>query len=234
MLAPAGGYLLGQNTGQLYMEFVIMCGGYYEHFDRPKALCVVGGETIIARTLRLLKDIGISEDYIHITATDPRFNVYGVDVLKHTNTYRYEGGKLKGYWLDAFYPLFPADTKVTYLYGDVVYTREALETIVRCDRPGNILFGTRKAKNRKHENKGEPFAYKVDCYPVFLAGIEAVKRMYDAGQLVRHPITWELYRYLNGLDVNVQAVLDDTYICIDDGTIDIDDPSRIPIVEAKL
>lgn len=216
------------------MIYVIMCGGYYEHFGHPKALSVVGGETIVARTLRLLRDIGVPVDKIYISATDPRFTKYGVGVLQHNNTYRYEGRQLKGYWLDAFFPYFDPDTKVTYLYGDVVFTREALETIVRCDRPGNILFGTREAKNRKHENKGEPFAYKVEDYPAFMSGIEAVKQMWDNGKLLRHPITWELYRYLNGLDVNVQAVLDDTYICIDDDTIDIDDPSRIPVVEAQL
>ena len=215
-------------------QYVIMCGGFYSHFDVPKALCIVGGETIVRRTLTLLEDLGVPAEDIHISATDPRFFAFGVDVLQHENSYRYEDGELKGYWLDAFYPHFDLDTKVTYLYGDVVYTRAALKTIVECQRPGDILFGTRRAKNRKHENKGEPFAYKVDNYKTFLAGIEAVKQMYDAGQLARHPITWELYRYLNSLDINRQAVRDDTYICIDDETADIDAPWRIPIVEAQI
>lgn len=215
-------------------QYVIMCGGFYSHFDVPKALCIVGGETIVGRTLTLLEDLGVPAEDIHISATDPRFFAFGVDVLQHENSYRYEDGELKGYWLDAFYPHFDPDTKVTFLYGDVVYTEAAIRTIVNCERPGNILFGTSKAKNRKHQNKGEPFAYKVDCYPVFMSGVESVKRLYDEGRLARHPITWELYRYLNGLDVNVQAVKDETYICIDDGTIDIDDPSRIPVVGAQL
>ena len=214
--------------------FVIMCGGYYEQFDRPKALSIVAGETIIERTLRLLADLGIGSEQVKITAQDPRFESLGVEVLHHENTYRYEDGELKGYWLDAFYPHFGPGTKVTYLYGDVVYSPEALRTIVECDRPGCILFGTKIAKNSAHKNWGEPFAYKVDCYPVFMAGIEEVKRLYDEGKLARHPITWELYRYLNGLDVNVQAVKDETYICIDDGTADVDSPSRIRKIEKEL
>lgn len=214
-------------------QYIIMCGGYYEHFDRPKALMVVNGETIVERTLRLLQKAGIEKSDIHISATDDRFLAYGVDVLKHNNTHRWEDGVIKGYWLDAFYPHLADGTKVTYLYGDVVYTNEALLTIVNCKRPGEILFGTRVARNTAHKNWGEPFAYKVDDYRRFMDGVAAVKKMWDEGKLKRHPITWELYRYLNGLDVNIQTINDATYICIDDGTMDIDAPERVKKVEAR-
>ena len=212
-------------------KFVIMCGGYYEHFKRPKALTVINGETLVHRTIRLLKGAGVPEQKIHISANEDRFLAFGVDILEHENTYRYEGGELKGYWLDAFYPHFPEDTKVTYLYGDVVYTQNAINTIVNCEREGNILFGTGIAKNKLHNNWGEPFAYKVDDYKAFMLGIKLVKLMYDNGKVNRHPITWELYRFLNGLDINVQAVRDETYIVIDDGTMDIDDPSEVEEVQ---
>lgn len=219
----------GKHTETLFSrrQFVIMCGGYYEHFDKPKALMEVYGEPIVKRTIRLLMGAGVSDHDIHISATDERFKQFGVDVLEHNNTYRYENGEMKGYWLDAFYPHFPNERKVTFLYGDVVYTQEAINTIVHCKRKGNILFGSSLAKNEQHKNWGEPFAYKVDDYKAFLIGIGAVKIMYDEGKLKRHPITWELYRFLNGLDINVQAVRDETYICIDDGTHDIDAPEEI-------
>lgn len=214
-------------------KFVIMCGGYYEHFDEPysKALTVVKGESIVARTLRLLQNAGISKEQTYISGFDERLHGFGVTVLEHYNTYRYEDGEMKGYWLDAFYPHFPEDAKVTYLYGDVVYTQEAIDTIVNCEREGNILFGTGMAKNKLHKNWGEPFAYKVDDYKSFMLGIKLVKLMYDNGKVNRHPITWELYRFLNGLDINVQAVRDETYVVIDDGTMDIDDPSEVEEVQ---
>ena len=214
-------------------QYIIMCGGSYEHFDIPKALTVVNGEPIIERTLRLLLKTGVSKDDIHISATDERFLTFGVDVLTHDNTYTRNNGVRIGYWLDAFYPHLADGTKVTFLYGDVVYSYEALLTIVNCDREGEILFGTGLAKNKWHKNWGEPFVYKVDDYRRFVDGVEAVKKMYDEGKLDRHPITWELYRYLNGLDVNIQAINDETYICIDDGTTDIDDPWRVEEVEAS-
>lgn len=215
-------------------KFVIMCGGFYEHFEQPKALTVVHGETIIERTLRLLQDAGIDKEQTYISATDERFKQFGVTVLEHKNTYRYEDGKMQGYWLDAFYPDFPDDTKVTYLYGDVVYTQNAINTIVHCKREGNILFGTGVAKNKQHKNWGEPFAYQVDDYRGFLIGISCVKGMYDAGKIDRHPITWELYRFLNGMNINRQDVRDETYIVIDDGTMDIDAPKAVRKVEKRV
>ena len=65
-------------------------------------------------------------------------------------------------------------------------------------------------------------------------GVKAVKKMQDEGKTKRVPIVWELYRYLNGLDVNIQRVLDETYICIDDGTIDVDEPNKIGIIKEKF
>ena len=65
-------------------------------------------------------------------------------------------------------------------------------------------------------------------------GVNAVKRLQDEGKLKRIGIVWELYRYLNGLDVNVQAVLDETYVTIDDGTIDIDYPHNIEMIKRRF
>ena len=57
-------------------------------------------------------------------------------------------------------------------------------------------------------------------------GVEKVKRWHDEGKFKRHPIVWELYRVLNGLDPNVQQILDKNYECIDDGTMDADSPEK--------
>ena len=59
-----------------------------------------------------------------------------------------------------------------------------------------------------------------------MEAVEEVKRLYDKGKVKRNPIVWELYRYLHGLDINVQRITED-YVCIDDGTMDIDIPEDI-------
>lgn len=202
------------------MIYVIMCGGVYENHETPKQLKEINGETLVARTVRLLKENGAEK--IYISATDERFARYG-ECIRHDNPFRTKDGiTLAGYWLDAFYPDFPPDTEVTFLFGDVYFSEDAIRTILSADVKENTLVGNSVAKNKEHENWGEPFAYIVKDYPTFLKGIEAVKKLHDEGKLIRHPIVWELYRYLNRLDVNVQQIIDRTYIAIDDETIDYD------------
>ena len=217
-------------------KYVIMAGGNYRArgFKGPKALTVVGGEPIIERTLRLLGNAGIKRENIYISGSDPRLEQYGVEVLHHDNNFTVKNGYEVGYWLDAFYPYFDDDVKVTFLYGDAVYSQNAINVIVNNKRPGTMLFGTGLAKNKRHKEWGEPFAFQVDDYKVFMDAVTELKRLYDEGKTKRNPITWEVYRYLNGLDVNVMAVKDETYICIDDGTMDVDEPIKVQKAEEHM
>ena len=59
------------------------------------------------------------------------------------------------------------------------------------------------------------------------------KRLFDEGKTARHPIVWELYRYLHNLDINIQTITED-YICIDDGTMDIDSPEELEQLKKEL
>ena len=204
------------------MFYVIMCGGYYDTFKTPKQLTVVNGEAIVDRTIRLLNSHGIKN--IYISSNDKRFDNHNALRLEHENSYKSENGILYGYWLDAFYPNFTPEIKVCFLFGDVYYTEKAIDKIVNTEVTENTLFGSAMAKNELHKNWGEPFAYTVVDYPAFMNGVKEVKKAFDEGKLDRHPLVWELYRYLNGLDLNVQQVIDKTFIVIDDGTTDIDAP----------
>ena len=210
-------------------KIIIMCGGKYEKFKTPKHLYKINGERLVERTIRLLKENGATD--ISISSNNPQFDNLGVPRIEHTNTYKQENGKEYGYWLDAYYPV---NEPVIYFYGDVYYSDNAVKTILNCNRNGNILFGTSDAKNKYHQNWGEPFAYLVNDYIEFFKGIEAVKKLQDEGKVKRMPVTWELYRYLNKLDVNVQKVLDNTYVCIDDDTMDIDSPQEAKELEEKI
>ena len=208
-----------------------MCGGEYEKFKTPKHLSVVNGERIVDRTIRLLKENGIED--IVITSNNPMFDSCGVPRLEHTNTYKQTNGKQEGYWLDAYYP-FDDEQKVCYLYGDVYYSEQAIKTIINYDNKKITLFGTSAAKNKYHNNWGEPFGFKVNDNKRFKNAIKEVKILQDKGRVKRMPVTWELYRYLNGTDINVQRVFEDTYICIDDETMDIDYPDDIKQMNDKL
>lgn len=196
-------------------KYIILCGGEYKEFKTPKHFTKIKGERIIDRTIRLLKENGVKE--IYISSNNPMFDNLGVERLENKNNDYIED--TQGYWLDAFYP---TEEKVRYIFGDVYFTEDAIKKIVNYKTDKDMLFGTSDAKNEFHENWGEPFCYIVNHPKEFHEGIKKIKKLYDEGKTKRHPIVWELYRYLNGLDINTQMVIDDTYEVIDDGTMDVD------------
>lgn len=211
------------------MKYIIMCGGYYENFEKPKALSMIQGEPLVARTIRLLREQGVSD--IYISSNDARFDEYGTR-LEHKNTYEYKDGKIYGYWLDAYYP---TDEPCVYLHGDVYYTEDAIKKIINLNPDVNTFIGNEIARNKEHKNWGEPFGWIVINQKEFRAGIEKTKQLQDEGKLTRgYAISWELYRVLNGLDPNKQYINDDTYLSIADETIDIDAPWQIEKLNERL
>ena len=197
----------------------------------PKQLQVVNGERIVERTIRLLRENGIKD--IVITSNNPQFDELGVPRLEHENSYRYENGKLNGYWVDAFYPKFRKNQKATFIFGDVYFSEDAIKQIVEFKGNGNVLFGSAGAKVQG-KVWGEPYAYVVNDMGAFYEGIKEVKRLQDEGLTNRVPIVWELYRVLNGIDVNEHRVLDATYKVIDDYTDDADNPSKLQMIRDKV
>ena len=206
-----------------------MCGGVYDTFKTPKPLSVINGETLLERTIRLLKERGITD--ISISSNDERYEKYG-KVLYHHNSYKYEGGKIYGYWVDAYYH---TDEPCIYLHGDVYYSENAIDRILNLKPSVNTFIGNEVARNKEHKNWGEPFGWIVVDQKSFREGIEKVKKLQDEGKLDRgFAISWELYRVLNGLDPNKQYIIDSTYLSIDDETIDIDAPWQIEVLDERI
>ena len=174
---------------------------------------------------------------IAISTNNDAFSSCGVPLLKNENNKwddKVKDKEKRGYWLDAYYPY---EDSCVYIYGDVFFTEEAISKIVETannEKEKNILFGSALALNKLHKNWGEPFAYIVNDMPTFRAGIEAVKKLQDDGKLIREAITWELYRYLNNLDVNIHEVSEDTFYVIDDATDDLDSIEKVELILNKL
>ena len=207
-----------------------MCGGYYENFTTPKALSVIKGETLVERTIRLLKENGIED--ISISTNNEAFDYIDIPKLRHFNSYMYRNGKVEGYWIDAYYP---TKEPCVYLHGDVYYTEAAIKKIVNYNACYNTFIGNEVARNKEHKNWGEPFGWIVVDQKKFREGIEKTKKLQDEGKLERgYAISWELYRVLNKLDPNKQYIYDNTYIIIDDETIDIDAPEQIEELNKRL
>lgn len=125
---------------------------------------------------------------------------------------------------------------LVYIYiGDVYYTEEAIDKILDYNASENIFIGNEVARNKAHQNWGEPFGWIIVDQKKFRKAIEKTKKLQDEGKLKRgYAISWELYRVYNKLDPNKMYIYDNTYLSINDDTIDIDDPKQIEELKAKV
>lgn len=211
------------------MRYIIMCGGTYEAWETPRQLTEINGEAVVARTIRLLKAAGVND--IAISSKDKRFSSFGVPVLQHDNDLDVKADKTStGYWVDAFYP---TDEEACYLMGDVVFSRDAIQTIVEWKTKPIMFFASRPPFHPKYFKPwAEPFAFKVVDQKKFRWAIDYVKANVNSGVFRRHPIAWELWQVINGEDP--RYINFDNYVAINDFTCDIDRPEDAVAIEEVL
>lgn len=202
------------------MKYIIMCGGRYNEWTVPRQMAPINGEPNTARTIRLLHENDVKD--IAISTNNEVFEQFGVPLLHHENTF----DRKSGAWVEAFYP---TDEPACYLFGDVVYSPEAIRTIVNTETDDIEFFASAPPFSPEYIKKwAEPFAFKVVDQKRFRAAIDFVKANVETGIFRRHPIAWELWQILNGWNVN--DIDYDSYIVINDYTCDldtIDDAKRI-------
>ena len=203
------------------MKYIIMCGGTYRKWVTPRQLLPVNGEPIVARTIRLLRECGVSD--ISISSDNDIFKQFGVPVLKHDNNYIANGyNNTSGYWCDAFYP---TDEPACYVFGDVIFSPEAIRTITETETDDIQLFASAPPFNPRFRKQwAEPFALKVVNTDHLKRAISDVKR-YDAQHMFnRRPIMWELWAVITGGNLN--SIDYKSYAVINDYTCDVDDPEE--------
>lgn len=191
------------------MKYILMCGDA----TNERHLVKIKGEPLVARTIRQLEAEGVKE--IFISSANSRMASYG-KLLIHDNKYIYGFG---GYWVDAFYPM---NEPVCYLFGDVVFTDEAIHTIVNTQTSSIEFFASAPPFAKDYPKKyAEPFAFKVEDYEVFNKAVERTKRLQDEGKFMRLPLAWELWQVIKGTTLN--NIIYTNYIAINDSTCDIDE-----------
>ena len=204
------------------MKYIIMCGGIYREWEQPKHLLKVGGETIVERTIRLLKDAGVTD--IAISANDPRFDELGVPVLHHENQYDVAAyNRFTGYWCNCFYPM---DEPACYVFGDVIFSPEAIRKIVSTETEDIEFFASAPPFPLDYPKKwAEPFAFKVKDQQHLKRAVFETKAMDMAGVFRRKPLAWEFWAVVRGTDPN--GIDYTSYTVINDYTCDIDNQYEI-------
>ena len=211
------------------MKYIIMCGGIYKKWETPRQMLPINGEPIVARTIRLLREIGIED--IAISSNNPIFEQFGVPVLKHNNSMIVSKTlNVSGYWVDAFYP---TDEPVCYLFGDVVYSPEAIKTIVETDTDDIEFFASSPPFSPEYIKPwAEPFALKVANTDHLKHAVCITKQYADMGLFKRHPIMWELWQVIQATPLN--RIIYDNYTAINDYTCDVDCAEDIELIEKEI
>jgi hypothetical protein len=192
------------------MKYILMCGGHYPQ-KMPKQLREINGEPIASRTIRLLQEAGVED--IAISTHDHRFEPMGVPLLEHENNFG-KGGR----WVDGFYP---SDDPTCYIFGDVIFSRQAINTIVKTETDDIEFFASTPPFSPLYmKGWAEPFAFKVRNQDHFRESIQLVRDFAEQGLFNREPIAWELWQVIKKTPLNV---IDYTnYTAINDFTCDCD------------
>lgn len=211
------------------MRYIIMCGGTYTKWDTPRQLTEIKGEPILLRTMRLLRENGVTD--IAISSNNDIFEQFGVPVLRHENDYSAAGYNMcSGYWCNGFYP---TDYPVCYIFGDVVFSPEGIRTIVETETDDIMFFGSAPPFSPYYPKPYiEPFAFKVVDTDHLKRAIEETKQIDAQGRFNRKPIAWEFWNVICGGDPN--WIHYDSYVHINDYTCDIDNPEEVRLFDRFL
>lgn len=226
------------------MKYIVMCGGdYTDQFKTPKPLIKINGETLVERTIRLLKENGIED--IGISTLNPKYNYIEVEKLRHKNDYIHEARDLpkksEHCWLNAYYPI---DTPACYLAGDVYWSEEGIKKVIDTEVEDTMFFAAPGiSDNRRYPRikpHREPLGFKVVNQKHFRTAIDSLKDMIDKGIFGVDPVSWTLYKYLNEQPIDYNGWNNDIFekpgnlVRIDDITIDIDSERDIPKLEEAI
>jgi len=214
------------------MKYILMCGGRYEIWEKPRHLSVICGEEIVERTIRLLKENGVTD--IAISSNNDIFKKFGIPVLEHNNNYvSHNFGDVEGDWFDAFYP---TDEPTCYIFGDVVFSPEAIKTIVEYKTDDMMFFGSKPPFASNYiKNHEEPFALKVVNQKHLREAINKTRELDKEGKFWRKPLMWELWTVIQDVPLQTEpGKYPAEYVAINDYTVDVDRKSDIAKINILL
>lgn len=207
------------------MTYIIMCGGSYPGWQNPRQLSPILGEPVVMRTIRLLREAGV--DDIAISSNDPAFDGLGVPVLHHDNSF--VGFGTRGYWHECFYPM---EDPACYLMGDVVFSPDAIRTIVDIKTDDIEFFASAPPFGKRYIKRwSEPFAFKVVDQQHLREACRCVEDLAGRGMFRRRPIAWELWQVIKDTPLNI---IRPNYVVINDYTCDIDTPEDAAAIERMI
>lgn len=194
----------------------ILCAGrgrrWNNYLGLPKQLISFNGESILARTIRLLRERGLS-DIVCVTH-DPRLTIPGISRLRpKACTYLVDTLlSLNGHW----------HFRNIVLLGDVFFTERAMRNIVECVDEVRV-FGRPWSSKLAHCRHGELFGmvFSHGATEQIESTARAVQKLAECGARGN---LWDFYHLLVGLPFNSGRAESSAFRVIDDLTNDFDKP----------
>ena len=188
------------------MKYIIMADGkgtrWNNYHNIPKHFIEIDGETLLARTVRLLRENDARADIV-ITSHDPRYEVPGA------RRYEPQNNHLE---IDRFTEELIADD-VCFLYGDTFYSESVIQKIADTPAEKLLFFG----------NTRSIVAIKVADGALFRQHVDRVRALFLAGKIEKC-IGWQVYQSFEGLPFGEKTIAAD-YILIQDVTEDFNSPA---------
>ena len=187
------------------MKYIIMADGkgtrWNNYHNIPKHLIEIGGETLLARTVRLLRENDALADIV-ITSHDPRYEVPGAR--------RYEP-RHNHLEIDRFTEEL-IENDACFLYGDTFYSEQVIKKIVQTPAEKLLFFG----------NERSIVAIKVVDGALFRQHVNRVRELFLAGKIEKC-IGWQVYQSFLNLPFGEKKI-DTKFILLKDGTEDFNSP----------
>jgi GTP:adenosylcobinamide-phosphate guanylyltransferase len=183
------------------MRYIIMADGdnvrWKNHNNITKHLAVVDGETLIARTVRLLRENGATD--IIITSHDCGYKVDGAKLHQPLSNNRE---------IDRFTKELITDD-ICFLYGDVYYSPDVLTEVCSISTDELLFFGSRQTI----------VAIIVRQADLFLSALSKVISAIESGEIADGK-GWQVYRAHNNLPLNTRKITNN-FVFVDNATRDI-------------
>ena len=187
------------------MKYIIMADGkgtrWQNYNDIPKHLIEIGGETLLGRTVRLLKE-GDPNCEVIITSHDSRYEIPGAQRHEPLNN---------NLEIDLFTEELIEDD-VCFLYGDTYYSDFAMSTIIATEADDMMFFG----------NGRSIVAIKVADGDLFRSHVHRVRDLFLEGKIAKC-IGWQVYQSFTGLPFGEKQI-GEKFLVLEDGTEDFNSP----------
>jgi hypothetical protein len=212
------------------MRYIIACSGsgsrWNNYLGRPKHLIEIDNETLISRTVRLIKKYDKNNEII-IMAYRKDYKVNGTCL--HVPNLFTQSKHVKYPAIYTCHNIWNRNGKTILLFGDIFFTENAIKKIINKSyyNTFKILFFGRKGSSELTNKKyGEIFGMSFNFIKnkIILKNLEELKIKYEKKEIDRF-ITWELYKKLNNINLNdIKFKFNSNFIDINDFTEDFDYP----------